>query len=60
MKTLAKRTLEFMYGEDGPTVAEYAVMLALIVLLCFVTITLIGNKAKATFTTLENNLPTTS
>ena len=57
MKTLAKRTLEFVRGEDGPTVTEYGVMLALIVLLCFVAIGLIGNKAKATFTTLEAGLP---
>ena len=57
MKTLVKRTLDFVRGEDGPTVTEYAVMLALIVALCFVTLTLIGNKAKATFATLESNLP---
>ena len=57
MKTLVKRTLDFVYGEDGPTATEYAVMLALIVLLCFVAVGLIGNKAKATFATLESNLP---
>ncbi|NIA06034.1 MAG: Flp family type IVb pilin [Actinobacteria bacterium] len=57
MKTLAKRTLDFVYGEDGPTLTEYAVMLALIVALCFVAAGLIGTKAKATFTTLEDGLP---
>ena len=57
MKTLAKRTLDFIYGEDGPTATEYGVMLALIVLLCFVAVGLIGNKAKATFTTLGAGLP---
>ena len=60
MKTLATRTLDFLRGEDGPTATEYAVMLALIVVLCFVTITLIGNKAKATFLTLEDGLPSGS
>ena len=57
MKTLAKRTLEFVYGEDGPTVTEYAIMVALIVALCFVAVSLMGNKAKAAFATLEGNLP---
>ena len=40
--------------------AEYGVMLALIVLLCFVAAGLMGNKAKATFATLEKNLPADS
>ena len=57
MKTLATRTLDFLRAEDGPTATEYAVMLALIVALCFVAITLMGNKAKATFATLEGGLP---
>ena len=60
MKTLTKRTLDFVYGEDGPTVTEYAVMVALIVALCFVATGLMGNKAKATFATLEKNLPADS
>ena len=60
MKTLAKRTVDFLNSEDGPTVTEYAVMLALIIALCFVTVGLMGNKAKATFTTLEGGLPSGS
>lgn len=57
MKTLMNKTLLFLRDEAGPTVTEYAVMLALIVALCFLAIGLIGNKAKATFTTLEAGLP---
>lgn len=57
MKTLARRTLDFLGDEDGPTVTEYGVMLALIVLLCFAAAALMGKKAKATFATLESNLP---
>lgn len=60
MKTLVNKTLLFLRDETGPTVAEYAVMLALIVLLCFVAAGLIGNKAKTTFTTLEGGLPSGS
>ena len=57
MKTLVKKTLLFLRDETGPTATEYAFMLALIVVLCFVAIGLIGNKAKATFSTLEGGLP---
>ena len=57
MKTLAKRLKEFIKSEDGPTATEYAVMLALIIVGCFVAITLIGNKARTMFTNLENGLP---
>lgn len=57
MKTLVRRAVDFLHDEDGPTVTEYGVMLALIVLLCFAAVGLIGNKAKATFTTLEGGLP---
>ena len=57
MKTLATRTLDFLHSEDGPTVTEYAVMLALIVLLCFGAAGLMGNKAQATFAALEGSLP---
>jgi pilus assembly protein Flp/PilA len=57
MKTLLNRVETFLVSEEGPTVTEYAVMLALIILLCFVAITLIGNKVGATFFTLEAGLP---
>ena len=60
MKTLAKRMLGFLRDEDGPTAAEYAVMLALIVLVCFGVLTSIGNKVKATFLNLEGSLPVVS
>ena len=57
MKTLAKKARIFLRDQDGPTSVEYAVMLALIVAICFVVITSIGNKVKATFLNLEGSLP---
>ena len=57
MKTLAKKAWAFLHDQDGPTVTEYAVMLALIVALCFVAAALMGNKAKTTFSTLAGGLP---
>ena len=41
----------FVRNEDGPTAVEYAVMLALIVLVCFVDQDL-GTNAKTTFTNI--------
>jgi pilus assembly protein Flp/PilA len=39
-----------MVSEDGPTAVEYAVMLALIVIVCLSAITTLGTNAKTTFT----------
>ena len=57
MKTLVEKTCMFLRSEDGPTATEYAVMLALIILLCFAAITLIGNKVSSIFTNLESGVP---
>jgi pilus assembly protein Flp/PilA len=40
---------KFLVSEDGPTAVEYAVMLALIVIVCLTAITTIGNNANAKF-----------
>ena len=34
----------FLKSEDGPTATEYAVMLALIIVVCITVITSLGNK----------------
>ena len=38
-----------LQSEDGPTAAEYAVMLALIVVVCVSAITTLGSNANNTF-----------
>ena len=38
MKLLAQRVHRFLVSEDGPTAVEYAVMLALIVIVCLTAI----------------------
>ena len=50
MKSLAQKVQRFLVSEDGPTAVEYAVMLALIVIVCLTAITSIGSKANTTFT----------
>jgi len=45
---------EFVRREDGPTAVEYAVMLALIIVVCITAITTLGKNANNTFTTVGN------
>ena len=49
MKLLAKRIQHFLVDEGGPTAVEYAVMLALIVVVCMTAITTIGENARDSF-----------
>ena len=56
MKLLAKKVHRFLVSEDGPTAVEYAVMLALIVIVCLTAITAIGTNASSTFQDVANQL----
>jgi len=56
MKSLAKKVQRFLASEDGPTAVEYAVMLALIIVVCLGTITTLGQNADATFSDVSNDL----
>jgi pilus assembly protein Flp/PilA len=49
MKNLALKVQRFLVSEDGPTAVEYAVMLALIVIVCLTAIRSIGTNANVTF-----------
>ena len=49
LKTLASRVRAFLKEEDGPAAVEYAVLLALIIVVCITAITTLGNNAKNTF-----------
>jgi pilus assembly protein Flp/PilA len=40
---------QFLISEDGPTAVEYAVMLALIVIVCLTAIEAVGTNAAAKF-----------
>jgi pilus assembly protein Flp/PilA len=46
---LARSAVEFLKKEDGPTAVEYAVMLALIVVVCIAAITTLGRNANDSF-----------
>ena len=49
MKTFLTSVKTFIVSEDGPTAVEYAVMLALIIVVCIGAVTSIGSKANAKF-----------
>ena len=56
MKSLAMKVQSFLVSEDGPTAVEYAVMLALIVIVCLTAIKSIGTNASATFDNVATQL----
>ena len=58
MKSLALKMRRFLVSEDGPTAVEYAVMLALIVIVCLTAISAIGTNASATFNKIANSVKT--
>jgi pilus assembly protein Flp/PilA len=56
MRSLTKKFVEFLKKEDGPTAVEYAVMLALIIVVCIVAITTLGSNANSTFSQVANKI----
>ena len=52
--------VNFLKREDGPTAVEYAVMLALIIVVCITAITALGTNANNTFTSVSNTIGSTS
>lgn len=56
MKNLALKVRRFLVSEDGPTAVEYAVMLALIVIVCLVAISSVGTRTSATFDNVAKSL----
>ncbi len=56
MKTFAAQVKRFLVSEDGPTAVEYAVMLALIVVVCLTAISTIGTNASTTFNNVSQSL----
>jgi pilus assembly protein Flp/PilA len=56
MKSLAQRVHRFLVSEDGPTAVEYAVMLALIVIVCLTAITAVGTKTSTTFSNISTSM----
>ena len=59
MKIWRTLLLRLLTAEDGPTAVEYAVMLALIVVVCIGAITTLGGNANQTFSNVALNTAVT-
>ena len=56
MSNYINKIHRFLASEDGPTAVEYAVMLALIIVVCLAAIGTIGTNANTTFNSVANSL----
>ncbi len=56
MNVFLKKLRQFAKAEDGPTAVEYAVMLALIVVISLSAIKTIGTNASGAFTKVANSI----
>jgi pilus assembly protein Flp/PilA len=55
MRNWWETVFRFIEKEDGPTAVEYAVMLALIIVVCLTAITTLGQNANSTFSNVALN-----
>ena len=56
MKNIISKVQRFIESEDGPTAVEYAIMLALIVIVCITAIQNIGTQANTAFNTIATEI----
>ena len=56
MTTLTQKLRRFLVSEDGPTAVEYAVMLALIIIVCLTAISAIGTNSSTTFNNVAQSI----
>jgi pilus assembly protein Flp/PilA len=60
MNQLIQTVKNFLVREDGPTAVEYAVMLALIIVVCIAAIQALGTNASKTFNTVGATIGSTT
>ncbi len=58
MRQWLDRAARFLQSEDGPTAVEYAVMLALIIVVCIAAISALGSNAEGTFNRVGSTVNT--
>jgi pilus assembly protein Flp/PilA len=58
MHKLSQFAVDFLRNEDGPTAVEYAVMLALIIVVCIAAVTALGSNAQGTFNKVGSTVNT--
>jgi pilus assembly protein Flp/PilA len=60
MSALIHWIRDLLQEEEGPTAVEYAVMLALIIVICVSAIATLGSNANGTFSYVASQLSTSS
>jgi len=60
MRKFSQALVSFLKNEDGPTAVEYAVMLALIIVVCITAVATLGSNARNTFTTVSQQVGSAS
>jgi pilus assembly protein Flp/PilA len=60
MMSLTKKVQRFLVSEDGPTAVEYAVMMALIVIVCLTAISAVGTAARTQFQKVGGSIASAS
>ena len=56
MSKFVSSVKRFIVSEDGPTAVEYAVMLALIIVVCLAAVSAVGSNANAKFNNVASML----
>ena len=56
MQAIIKRAKSFLQSEDGPTATEYAVMLALIIVVALTAIQTLGTSVQGVFTDVNTGI----
>jgi pilus assembly protein Flp/PilA len=59
MRSSIRFISDFIKREDGPTAVEYAVMLALIIVVCIAAIATLGSNSNKTFSKVGSAVGTT-
>jgi len=60
MNSLKEKIAKFLKSEDGPTAVEYAVMVALIIVVAIGAVTTLGTKVSSTFDSAATAITTAS
>jgi len=60
LRSMLRQAANFIKDESGPTAVEYAVMLALIIVVCITAITTLGTNANNTFSYVGNQIGSAS
>ena len=56
LRMTSRHLVRFLKAEDGPTAVEYAVMLALIMVVCITAVTVLGSNSRTTYTKVSTTI----